>query len=70
MRIRRHTDAVAAAQREGVVSDRLEPGPVRPAHSHCGVVGDDEPRRLAVMKIDDPDQRREIVKDAVAALLT
>lgn len=63
-------DAIAAAQAEGTVPARFEPRALLALILNLAALWITmSPDVLAVVEITDPDQRREIVRDATARLL-
>ena len=63
-------DAIAQAQADGTVPDRFEPRALLALILNLAALWvTTSPDVLAVVDITDPDQRREIVRDATARLL-
>jgi AcrR family transcriptional regulator len=63
-------DAIAKAQADGVVSDRFNPRVLFALIVHIAALwGMSSPDVLAVVKLKDPKKRRQVVQEAVAALL-
>jgi len=69
--IQHNVDAIAKAQKDKVIPDRLDAGVLYALIIHAAALwGMTSPDVLAVVDVRDPDQRREIVRSTVAALLT
>jgi AcrR family transcriptional regulator len=65
-----NVDAIAEAQAEGRISDRFDARVLFALIIHIAAMwGMSSPDVLAVVKVTDPDQRREVVERAVATLL-
>jgi AcrR family transcriptional regulator len=63
-------DAIADAQAKGLVPDRFEAPVLFALIIHIAALwGMSSPDVLAVVNVNDPDQRRQIVEQAVATLL-
>jgi AcrR family transcriptional regulator len=68
---RTYVDAIATAQADGLIPDRFEPGVLFALIIHIAALwGMSSDEALALVEVDQPTQRREVVRSAVAALLT
>jgi AcrR family transcriptional regulator len=69
--IQSRIDAIAKAQADGLVSSRFEAPVLFALIIHtAGLWGISSPDVLSVVNVADTDQRRDIVRSAIAALLT
>ncbi|MEV7598069.1 TetR family transcriptional regulator [Kitasatospora sp. NPDC089797] len=68
--VRRRSAALADAQARGVVSDRFDPRVLFAVIVHTAMLWPaTAPELLAVVDLDDPGKRREIVRQVVTALI-